>query len=771
MNSDLNYLNFISRFKKHIKLVYHLPQYAVNLMTLVILISAVFFLESCNSKKENTEEMIRLLAETNKTFQDKDNPFSLDIAISNYNSKLGGIMDPADRFEVQFALGNALLKKGKEQEAIDVLNNAISLADDPYNPKIASLMRTLAIAHMRMGERKNCLTNHSVESCIIPIRGNGIHKDQSGSRNAIGILKNILNINPQDYESRWLLNIAYMTVGEYPEQVPEKYLIPGLAKDTSNLPIKSFLDIAPALGLNIRNNAGGAIVEDMNNDGYLDIITSDSKIDKPMHYFQNDKKGGFIDLSEKSGLSKFVGGLNMLLADYDNDGDPDILVLRGGWWSRFGRHPHSLLRNNGDDTFSDVTITSGLFSKHPTQTGVWADFNNDGWLDLFIGNETTNKSDPDPCELFISNKNGTFTEVAAKAGCQIADYIKGVSAGDYNNDGLTDLCLSSVSALGKRTLLKNTGIKGKIPQFVDVSKESGLRDVDVRTFPIWFWDYNNDGWLDIFVCGYESAISIAHTACTEALNMPNKASAMYLYKNNKDGTFTNVSKEAGLDKNIFAMGSNFGDIDNDGYLDFYLGTGNPEFSSLIPNRLFKNMGNETFTDITIPARVGNLQKGHGVAFADIDNDGDQDIFIEMGGAYPGDAYYNSLYLNPGQNKNNWINIRLIGTETNRSAIGTRLKLSFKENGIQRTVYRDVNTGGSFGCSSLRREIGIGQAEIIDEIEITWQKTKKVQLLKNVKPNQFITIKEGEPDFKMIELKDLNFIGDSSKVKMCKPAPL
>lgn len=113
---------------------------------------------------------------------------------------------------------------------------------------------------------------------------------------------------------------------------------------------------------------------------------------------------------------------------------------------------------------------------------------------------------------------------------------------------------------------------------------------------------------------------------------------------------------------------------------------------------------------------------------------------------------------------------MIGTETNRSAIGTRVKVSFKENGIQRTVYRDVNTGGSFGCSSLRREIGVGQTEIIDEIEITWQKHRKSRLLK-CKPNQFITLQEGENDFKIVDIQELNFAGDSSKLSMCKPATL
>jgi len=147
-----------------------------------------------------------------------------------------------------------------------------------------------------------------------------------------------------------------------------------------------------------------------------------------------------------------------------------------------------------------------------------------------------------------------------------------------------------------------------------------------------------------------------------------------------------------------------------------------------------------------------LQKGHGVAITDLDNDGDNDIFIEVGGAYIGDSYNNSLYLNPGQNDNRWINIQLEGSETNRSAIGTRLKVTFREKGIKRVLYREVNSGGSFGSSALRREIGIGQSNLIDEVEITWAKTGKKQVLRNLRPNQFIKIKEGSNAIAKVNIK-------------------
>jgi hypothetical protein len=318
----------------------------------------------------------------------------------------------------------------------------------------------------------------------------------------------------------------------------------------------------------------------------------------------------------------------------------------------------------------------------------------------------------------------------------------------------------------RKILLKNTGLKNGIPQFIDVTDKAGLAGINVMTFPTWFWDYDNDGWQDIFVCGYQYEGSVGGEVAMEALNIPNNSSKMYLYRNNHDGTFSDASKASGLYKTVLAMGSNFGDINNDGFLDMYLGTGNPDYKSLIPNKLFVNMGNGKFADATVSARVGNLQKGHAVAINDLDNDGDTDIFIEVGGAYPGDAFSNSLYLNPGQNTNRWIKLQLEGTDSNRSGIGTKVKVSFKENGVSRSVYRILNSGGSFGASALRMEIGIGQATNIDLIEITWPKTQKKQVLKNIKPNQYIKITEGEKNFSKINIKKTVFPTAGARSPIC-----
>jgi hypothetical protein len=650
----------------------------------------------------------------------------------------------------KYLKAHILMELGREDEALQLYEEVSQDANSAQNDII---VRELGMAYLRKGERSNCISGHEAESCLLPIRGLGLHRDTLGSSKAIEQYAYLLRKNPDDLESKWLLNIAYMTLGKYPAGVPKEHFLPGLEGDTA-VKINPFQDIAPDLGIDIRNMAGGTVIDDFDNDGYLDLVNSSMDLEESMHYYKNNGDGTFTDLSEKSGLSSFQGGLNMVQADYDNDGDKDILVLRGAWKGVYGHEPNSLLQNDGTGIFRDVTTVSGLLSYHPTQAATWNDFNNDGWLDVFIGNESTSE-DPHPSELFINNGDGTFRDIAATAGCDYRLYVKGVTSGDYDNDGWKDIFISTMNGL--RILLKNRGLVDKEIGFDDVSEQAGFLAEKGNSFPTWFWDYDNDGWLDIFVCDYSMNHTLAYYAAAEKLNIPagnpNKA---LLYRNNKDGTFTNVANEAGLNKVIYAMGANFGDIDNDGFLDMYLGTGNPPYQSVIPNKMFKNLDGKKFADVTTSAKVGHLQKGHGVAFADMDNDGDQDIYIDMGGAYPGDAYQNSFFMNPGQGSNHWINIELKGTTSNKDAIGTKIKITFKENGVMRSVYRDVNSGGSFGSSPLRREIGIGSAKIIDDIEILWHGSNTVQRFKNIPPNQHIRITEGSEQIENIALKTIEW---------------
>ncbi|MGN6340975.1 MAG: FG-GAP-like repeat-containing protein [Ginsengibacter sp.] len=698
--------------------------------------------------------MVDLLQESKIAFYNPENPFSPEAVVKYTDSVIQNSSDENLKTKALTRKAHALLELGEEQKAIDIYQKLLQKTEGDLEQR-QSFLKELAICYLRLGERMNCINMHNAQSCIYPISKEGVHHDKSASEKAIEIYQQLLLDNPGDFESRWLLNIAYMTTGGYPQNVPPQYLL-RVENDDSMHIIKPFTDVAANLGLNFKCQAGGNIVDDFNNDGYPDIVISSWALDEPMHFYRNNRNGTFTDVTDSTGLSSLTGGLCMMQTDYNNDGWKDIFVLRGGWRGRFGNMPNSLLRNNGDGTFTDVTKEAGLLSFHPTQTATWADFNNDGWLDVFIGNETIPGEKPNPCELYLNNKNGTFSEVAAQAGADIVEYVKGVTSGDYNNDGLPDIFISTLN--GKKILLKNKSAKNGALKFEDVSDEAGLSLNKSRSFPTWFWDYDNDGWLDILVCGYEFNGSLAMYAAAESVNAPlNNAGKVFLFRNKHDGTFEEVSAKVGLNKIAFAMGSNYGDIDNDGYLDFYLGTGNPSFKSAVPNKLFKNINGIKFLDVTTSARVGNIQKGHEVAFADLDNDGNEDIYIKMGGAYVGDAYENSLYLNPGQNNNNhWINILLEGRVSNRAAIGARIKVTFKENNKQRSVFREVNSGGSFGANPLKQHIGIGSATLIDAIEITWPVTGKVQKFKNIEPDKNIKIKEGDSTFSVFKLSRFDF---------------
>lgn len=738
-----------------------LTKITIPTITLLLLFSI-----SCSDLPRHHRTMLNLLKETSEKSFSAKNSFAPEAKLLHIDSVLNSLgMEHNITGEIpqyKHLKARILMELGDEPQAVKILEELVASS---YLYEKEEAWKDLALAYFRLGERNNCISNHAAESCIMPVQGLGVHQDTVGSRNAIRIYEKLLKSNSRDYESRWLLNLAYMTLGEYPDQVPPEYLIPGMQGDTV-VNVKPFMDIAAGLHLDVKNQAGGSITEDFNNDGYIDLITSSWDINENVHYFQNNADGTFSDLTTQANLIGITGGLNMVQADYNNDGYMDIFILRGAWKGKYGNEPNSLLKNNGDGTFTDVTTIAGLLSFHPTQTATWNDFNNDGWIDLFIGNETSETYNTHPCEFYINNGDGTFREIAREANCNITQYVKGVTSGDYDRDGWKDIFISTMN--NRKFLLKNKGVKNSDVSFEDVTEKAGLGGVNSRTFPTWFWDYNNDGWMDIFVCDYTFGQSLAIDAGAEKLGVqtgsPNKT---YLMHNNHDGTFVNKAQEMGLNKVVFAMGANFGDIDNDGFLDMYLGTGNPSYRSVVPNKMFKNLGGEKFADVTTSARVGHLQKGHSVSFADLDNDGDQDIYSEMGGAFTGDAYQSALFLNPNEELNNWITIQLQGTKSNRAAIGTLVKITCTENGVKRTIYREVNSGGSFGSSPLRREIGIGKATQIDELEIRWHGSGEVQTFKNVKPNQFIKITEGDNNITPVSIKKLTWILPD---QLCLPLP-
>ncbi len=328
-----------------------------------------------------------------------------------------------------------------------------------------------------------------------------------------------------------------------------------------------------------------------------------------------------------------------------------------GAWEEPGRL--TLLRNKGDGAFEDVTAKSGLDEPISTESSAWGDYDNDGWLDLFVCGEAHAKSPHGRCRLYHNEHDGTFKDVAVAAGVTNERYSKGSAWGDYDGDGRLDLFVSN---MGQECRLYHNEGGGK---FKDVARELGVTG-GPKGFSCWFFDYDNDGWLDLWVNDYNAggAEVVAHYLgiTAKAEDHPR------LYHNLQGKGFRDVSLEAGLDWPIMCMGANFGDIDNDGYLDAYFGTGGMNFSELIPNVMLKNVDGRRFEDVTESSHTGHLQKGHGVSFADWDCDGDLDIFVELGGGFPGDQSYNVLFQNPGHGRHG-LKVKLVGTRTNRSAMG------------------------------------------------------------------------------------------------------
>jgi tetratricopeptide (TPR) repeat protein len=636
----------------------------------------------------------------------------------------------ADSLTAHYSLGQIHSYRGDMVKAIKHLEVAYQLANGrELGTKGQStrleLEELLGVAHLRRGELENCVHSRNVDRCIFPITAAGRHEKPSGAATAIEYFTKYLLKNPDNLEVRWLLNVAYMTIGQYPNQVPKPYLIPPAAFESKEQ-IGRFVDIAPSLGLDGAGISGGAIVDDFDNDGLLDVVVSSVDSCEPLHYYHNNGDGSFSDRTVQAKLSEQLGGINCTQTDYNNDGWLDIFVMRGGW--EFPMR-NSLLRNNGDGTFSDVTSESGLASAaYRTHSTAWADFDNDGWIDLYLGHEEA------PSQLFRNQGDGTFADVSRRSGIDKTAFTKGASWGDYDNDGLPDLYVSNYA--GENFLFHNN----RNGTFVEVAKQLGV-EKPIMSFPTWFWDYDNDGWLDIFVANYVP--SVTETA-RWYLRLPAQAETLKLYRNTGRGSFEDVTAKVRLDRVVPSMGANFGDLDNDGFLDVYLGTGAPSYAALIPNIMFRNHDGNYFVDVTSSTGTGHLQKGHGIAFGDIDNDGDQDVFLNVGGYVLGDSYNRVLFANPGQG-NNWISIKLIGVKTNRAAIGAKIRLTIGGGGAP-LRYREVTSGGSFGASTLTQSIGLGKATRIDKLEIWWPASGSWQTFRDVAVNQWIEIRESEANY-------------------------
>jgi len=532
-----------------------------------------------------------------------------------------------------------------------------------------------------------------------------------------------------------------------------------------------FIDVAHAAGLNTPNVWGGVdhkrvIIEtkgsgiaffDYDNDGWLDIyLTNGSRINEhwpagkepTTHLYKNNRDGTFTDVTEKSGIGRTGWQTGVCVGDYNNDGWDDIFCT---FWGR-----NILFHNNGDGTFTDVTKKAGLYlEKGRWGTGcTFLDYDRDGHLDLFVCNFV--KLDPDQhielndmayCQwkgvptmcgprglpgdtdlLYHNNGDGTFTDVSEKAGILKPGPRYSISAVsyDFDNDGWPDIYVAVDSMPSMFFQNNHDGT------FTDIAVLAGCAynsdGHEQAGMGIGVADYDCDGFLDIFKTNF------ADDTCD-------------LYHNNGDGTFSDLSFNSGIGINstYVAWGCGFIDYDNDGWADIVQINGHvyPEIDNYNfgetfknPRLVYKNLGNGRFKDVSADMGPGITARfsSRGAAFGDYDNDGGMDMLILNMNELP------SLLHNVGGNKQNWIKIKLIGKVCNKTAIGARVRVITGKH-IQ---IDEVHSGTSvMSQSDLRLHFGLGATETIDAIEVKWPTTQKIERFTQIKPNQILTIREGD----------------------------
>lgn len=431
-----------------------------------------------NGYKINLEKMIKL-QDTGKINTPEWRLASFYTAISLFHSA-----------EDDYLLTNILEKLCQETTLTPYACDDIR-ATDAWKSSIRNLLMS---SYLRLGENDNCRENHSHESCLLPLKGKAIHMKPYGSEKAIKYIEAELQAVPANIGAKWLLNVAHMTLGSYPDGVPKQYLMdPSLF--ASEYDIKLFPNVEELLGLETYTSMGTGILDDfIGNDGLKDLFQCSQSYNRNVKLYKNLGNGTFEDVTADAGLIGIDGGANCRQADYNNDGHLDIFIMRGGWLLL--KHVNSILRNNGDGTFTDVTFKSGILSRGATHTMDFADINRDGLLDLFVANEDV------PCELWLNKGNDTFVNIA-NLPIKNCGLVKGMVFTDYNDDMWPDIMLSRYSM--KNALLRNDGNYSTTESgkwsFTDVTSEVGLGD-PWFSFPTTSFDADQDGTLDIVVAGH-----------------------------------------------------------------------------------------------------------------------------------------------------------------------------------------------------------------------------------------------------------------------------
>ena len=335
-------------------------------------------------------------------------------ATESWTSWTGGadLGGPPEEREFLLYFGRPLLLnyEGKPDEAYLALEQAlprVEAKDRLAREWLFTLIYFQGVTALRRGETDNCVRCLGEGACILPIAPTARHTQPGGSRQAIRHFTEYLNKFPDDLEVRWLLNVAHMTLGEHPQRVDPKYVISLDRFNEAEFDLGKFRDVASRAGVDRLNMAGGAIMDDFDDDGRLDLVATTWDASESIAFYRNRGDGTFEDRSAAAGLGGQYGGLNCVQADYDNDGHLDVFVSRGAWWPwpvspslSAQQRRRDLHRRHGEGRAPG----SGQLNR-----AAWADYDNDGWLDLFVCCELQ------PNRLY-QNKGGTFEEVAARAG-------------------------------------------------------------------------------------------------------------------------------------------------------------------------------------------------------------------------------------------------------------------------------------------------------------------------------------------------------------------
>lgn len=648
--------------------------------------------------------------------------------------------DDAALFGAHYALGLYQVRLGRIDDAIEDLEAAVALTDslgDAAPALRAEALYALGMAGFRLAEKQNCVADHNADSCIFPLAGGAVHRQRRGAEVALATFQELLAKGAGERlpEARWLVNVAHMALGDWPDAVPGADRLPSARLD-SEAPFPRFADVAPEWGLARRSRAGSIVADDFDGDGRIDVLSSSFDPEKPLRMSRNLGGGAFQDVTGASGLLDQLGGSNLVQADADGNGRIDVLVLRGAGLGGEGAWPVSLLLQGEGGVFRERAAESGLGLEAPSGTAAFADFDVDGDLDLFVGCDTEAPRDGGPARfpsrLFQNAGAASYADATAASGIGPRAPCAAAVAGDFDADGLPDLFLSLRGA--DCALFRNEGEL----RFRDVAAEAGVaapRDGSAA----FAFDPDNDGDLDLY-CAYFSHVAAERAVARWFLEDAVECDTGHLYRNDGRGRFDDVTAERGLRRVAIATGAARGDVDGDGYDDVYLATGGTELSSLFPNVMLWNDGGRRFRDVTRAGGFGHLQKGNGIAFADLDRDGDSEVVLQVGGFFPDDLFGDVVFRNPGFG-NRWIDVRLVGRGANTFGVGARIRVRVVEGERERDVFCWVWPASSLGGSPLVQRIGLGKAERIAEVAVDWPGGGEPTLLESAALDTAIEVRQ------------------------------